>query len=366
MSPGPRLGLPLRSIDSVLVGTTNYRTVWMEGSSVFLIEQNLLPFEFRIVNADTTHACCEAIRTMQVRGAGAIGAMAGYAMALAFLEAPQPGGESFVRKAREEIEATRPTARNLFYATEKVFEAGMISAGDAVKMAGWIADQDAESSRRIGSFGNELIKNGTRICTHCNAGWLAFVDWGTALSPVYTAHGEGKNVFVYASETRPRSQGARLTAWELNNAGIPHAIIPDSAAAYLMSQGKIDIVITGADRIARNGDTANKIGTLEKAILAKEFGIPFYIAAPLSTFDPGCDEGNGIIIEERSEDEVLYQEGPDDEGTIRRIRVASPGSHAINPAFDVTPAKYIKGIITEKGIISPDKKSIDPLITNNR
>jgi methylthioribose-1-phosphate isomerase len=188
------------------------------------------------------------------------------------------------------------------------------------------------------------------------------VDFGTALSPVYHAHASGKQVFVYVDETRPRSQGARLTAWELHNEGIPHAIIPDNAAAWLMSQGKIDLVITGADRIAANGDTANKIGTLEKAIAARYYGIPFYIAAPTSTFDLSCDTGHTIVIEERSPEEVLYQSGPDDTGEIRRIRVCSPGSAAVNPAFDVTPAGLITGIITEGGVILPEKNEIYKLI----
>lgn len=286
--------------------------------------------------------------------------MAGYAMALAFQEAPHDdlSRKIFVEKARKEIEATRPTARNLFYATERVFRAGMISAADAIKEATLIAEKDVQDSAQIGKYGNELIKDGFRIGTHCNAGWLAFVDFGTALSPIYLAHSESKKIHVFVDETRPRSQGSRLTAWELQNAGIPHSIVPDNAVAHLMSQGKIDIFITGADRIAANGDTANKIGTLEKAIIAGEFRVPFYIAAPLSTFDLSCSTGQQIPIEERNEDEVIYQEGPDPEGEIRRIMVCSPGSHAINPAFDVTPSKYISGIITEKGIIKPSKENI--------
>jgi methylthioribose-1-phosphate isomerase len=346
----------------LLVGTKNYRTVWMEGSSVFMIEQNLLPFEFRIIQVTGYKECCDAILTMKVRGAGAIGAAAGFAMALASIKAPVKNREAYLLSARNEIESTRPTARNLFYATEKVYAAGLVSAGDAIVMAQWVADKDAEDSRQIGIFGNELIKDGFRIETHCNAGWLAFVDYGTALSPIYTAHTRGKNVFVYVDETRPRSQGSRLTAWELNQAGIPHVIIPDNAGAHYMSQGKIDMMITGADRIAMNGDVANKIGTLEKAIVAKEYGVPFYVAAPLSTFDQSCETGNEIPIEERSEEEVHYQEGPDKDGKICKIRVSSPGSAALNPAFDVTPSKYITGIITEKGIISPTKESIKILL----
>jgi S-methyl-5-thioribose-1-phosphate isomerase len=214
----------------------------------------------------------------------------------------------------------------------------------------------------IGEIGNVLIPYGARIGTHCNAGWLAFVDYGTALSPVYVAHERGKEVFVYVDETRPRSQGARLTAWELHNAGIPHVIIADNAGAHLMSQGKIDLVITGADRIAANGDTANKIGTLEKAIVAKEYNIPFYIAAPTSTIDVSCKSGSDIIIEERSPDEILYQEGPGEDGKNHKILVCSPGSTALNPAFDVTPGKFITGIITEKGLIRPHEENIRNLL----
>jgi len=210
----------------------------------------------------------------------------------------------------------------------------------------------------IGEYGQTLMKDGIQVETHCNAGWLAFVDYGTALSPVYLAHSAGRKIFVFVDETRPRGQGARLTAWELQQAGVPHRIIPDNAGASLMSQGKVDLMITGADRIAVNGDVANKIGTFEKAIVAREFGIPFYVAAPTSTFDLNCLEGKEIPIEERSEEEVLFQEGITDNGNYVRIRVSSPGSHAYNPAFDVTPAKYITGIITEKGIIHPDQKSI--------
>jgi len=333
------------------VNGKNYRTVWMEGSSVFMIEQNLLPFEFSIFESKSYSETCRAIRTMIVRGAGAIGAAAGYAMAQACLEAPAGRLTEFLSGARKEIESSRPTARNLFYAVDRVFTAAKLSVKQAITEAQAIADEDAIASQKIGEFGKELIHDGFGIATHCNAGWLAFVDYGTALSPVYMSHNEGKKIFVYVDETRPRGQGARLTAWELHNAGIPHAIIPDNALAWYMSQGKINLVITGADRIASNGDTANKIGTLEKAIAAKHFNIPFYIAAPTSTFDLNCPDGNHILIEERSPDEVLYQEGITREGKKERILVCSPGSSALNPAFDVTPAELITGFITEKGII---------------
>ena len=334
----------------------------MEGGSVFFIEQNLLPFEFIIGETSTFHDSCEVIKSMRVRGAGAIGALAGFAMAQACIEANSVNYESLLVQARKEIEETRPTARNLFYATEKVFMAGLVSPLGAAREAQKIASKDAADSLKIGEYGSWLLDDRCRILTHCNAGWLAFVDFGTALSPLYLAHRSGKKLFVYVDETRPRGQGARLTAWELNNAGIPHAIIPDNAAAHYMSRGKIDIVITGADRIAANGDTANKIGTLEKAIVAKEYRIPFYIAAPSSTIDMDCFSGKDITIEERSQDEVLFQEGPDNRGRMHRIRVSSPGSAAFNPGFDVTPAKYISGIITEKGIIKPSESNIKNLM----
>lgn len=295
---------------------------------------------------------------MAIRGAGAIGAMAGYAMAMAAMEAPDKGYKEYLLQARNDIEATRPTARNLFYATEKVYLAGLSSRQEAINTAGNIADKDAADSRHIGETGNALIREGFRIETHCNAGWLAFVDYGTALSPVYFAHEQGKNIFVYADETRPRNQGARLTAWELNQAGIPHTIVPDNAGAWLMSKGKIDMMIVGADRIASNGDVANKIGTLEKAIAAREYHVPFYVAAPTSTFDMQCGNGDQIPIEERSEDEVLYMDGLTGTGAMERVLVCSPGSTACNPAFDVTPAKFITGIITEKGLIGANKESI--------
>jgi len=342
-----------------------YRTVWMEGTSVFMIDQTLLPFTFSIYEAKTWNDCCTAIHSMITRGAGAIGATAGFAMAQAFAEAADKDDDMIILMAKEKIESTRPTARNLFYAVERVFKAGKISALAAIEVAQKMADENIHEAKLIGQFGNELIKNGYRIMTHCNAGWLGFVDYGSALSPIYTANNEGKKVFIYVDETRPRSQGAKLTAWELYHEGIDHAIIPDNAVAYYMSKGKVDLMITGADRIAANGDTANKIGTFEKAILAKEFGVPFYIAAPLSTFDMDCTSGKDIIIEERHEDEVLFQTGIDLNGQRVKINVANPGSGALNPAFDVTPAKYINGIITEKGIIPANPESIKKLVQKN-
>jgi S-methyl-5-thioribose-1-phosphate isomerase len=345
----------------MLVNEKSYQTVWMEGTSVYMIQQNLLPFEFKIHECSSYMDSCIAIHDMIVRGAGAIGAAAGFAMAQAFLMLNDKLKAVTIREARQDIENTRPTAKNLFYAVDRVYKAGLISPENALIEAQKVAVQDAADSKKIGEYGSGLINKKANILTHCNAGWLAFVDYGTALAPVYLAKRQGKDVFVYVDETRPRGQGAKLTAWELQNDGVPHVIIPDNAAASLMAQKKIDMVIVGADRIAANGDVANKIGTLEKAIVAKEYGVPFYVAAPTSTFDKYCISGKEIPIEERSEDEVLYQTGTDANNNLVKVRIASPGSHAINPAFDITPAKYISGIITEKGIVKAHYKSIRTL-----
>ena len=334
------------------VNGKNYKTVWYEPGTniVYMIDQTKLPFSFEIVSLKNHKETAHAIKTMIVRGAGAIGAAAGYAMAQAFVE---NSDDTYVNEAKKHISGTRPTAVNLFYAVDKVFDAGKISVNDAVQASFEVAEEDERYSRLIGKYGNELITKNAKILTHCNAGWLAFVDYGTALSPVYTAADEGKNPFVFVDETRPRSQGARLTAWELYHAGIDHRVIADNAAAFYMNRGEIDLVIVGADRIAANGDVANKIGTMGRAIIAKHFNVPFYVAAPSSTFDRACPSGNDIPIEERSEDELLYHTGPTREGVMTEIRLASPGSKGLNPAFDVTPASLITGIITEKGIFKP-------------
>jgi S-methyl-5-thioribose-1-phosphate isomerase len=226
-------------------------------------------------------------------------------------------------------------------------------------------DSEVAAAESIGENGSRLITSNARILTHCNTGWLAAQDWGTAaaVAVIFKAQRANKNPFVFVSETRPRLQGSRLTAWEMTNEGVDHAVIADSASALLMSQGEIDIVITGADRIAANGDTANKIGTYPHALAAKAHGVPFYIAAPKSTIDLGTPTGSDIEIEERGEDEVLSVRGVDDHGYLRTIRVASAESSARNPAFDVTPAELIAGIITESGIVEPSIKAITAHLT---
>ncbi len=350
----------------------HYRTVWMKDSSVFFIDQNHLPFDFKIHESKKYNDTCRAIKEMSIRGAGAIGAAAGFAMAQGFLSSAfrykskheSDHHHKYIDEVKQHINKTRPTAQNLFYATDRVYKAAIKAENHgkaAFIEAQKIADEDAEACRKIGEHGNKLIyKDSFNIETHCNAGWLAFVDYGTALSPIYAAHRDGKKVFVYVGETRPRNQGAKLTAWELENEGVPHTIMVDSAGAYLMSKKKVDMMIVGADRIAGNGDVVNKIGTLEKAIVAKEYGVPFYVAAPTSTIDLNCASGYDVLIEERDTDEVLYQKGFDN-WHQKKVLVAAPKSTAINPGFDVTPSKYITGIITEKGIVKPNRDFIKEL-----
>lgn len=323
----------------------DWAAIWREGQTVFIIDQTRLPFHLKIIELHTYIETANAIRDMLLRGAGTIGVAAGYAMAQAFAEY---SSEQELEKAKLYIESSRPTAQNLFYATKRVYEEARNAENPSKKAfetADNILHEDEKHSRIMGEFGAELIQDGFNILTHCNAGKLAIQGWGSALAPIYVAHEQGKNIFVFADETRPRLQGAQLTAWELQQAGIPHAIIVDNAAGFYMLQRKVDIVFVGADRIACNGDVANKIGTYEKAVLAKENNIPFYVVAPCSTIDFSCTCGADIPIEERSSDEVKK---------TGNVLIANAESDALNPAFDVTPARYITGIITEKGIHKPD------------
>ena len=355
----------------MLINNQNYRTVWMQGNCVYLINQQLLPHKFEIYQSKNHIETANAIKTMIVRGAPAIGATGAFGIAQAALEFNGDNIENFknhVEKAANILKSTRPTANDLFYAIDfvknkilKNFNVENVKK-DAVKYANEYADWNVELCRKIGEHGNKIIKNNQNILTHCNAGALACVDFGTALSPIRIAHYNKKNVFVYVDETRPRNQGASLTAWELAQEKISHSIIADNAAGFFMKKKEVDIIIVGADRIAMNGDVANKIGTYEKAVLAKENNVPFYVAAPLSTFDINSKNGEDIPIEERSEDELLYIHGIDENKIMRKIRIAPEESPAKNPAFDVTPARYITGIITEKGIIKPTKEEIERFV----
>jgi methylthioribose-1-phosphate isomerase len=347
----------------MLVKGVHYRTIWPEGRIVRMIDQTLLPFRFAIFDSTSHAETARCIRDMVVRGAGAIGAAGGYGVAQAALEAPGDGFDAFVEAAGRMLAATRPTARNLFYAVDRVLAAvhrvraaggsPADARGAAVGEAEAVAREDTEACIRIGEFGAALVADGARILTHCNAGWLGFSDWGTALAPLYRARRDGKRFSVWVDETRPRLQGARLTAWELANEGIEFRVIADNAAGWLMRRGEVDFVIVGSDRIASNGDVANKIGTYEKAVCARANGVPFYVAAPLSTFDPAAGTGDDISIEERDPSEVLEATGPDPEGTMRTIGLAAPGAGARNPSFDVTPADLVTGVVCERGILRP-------------
>jgi methylthioribose-1-phosphate isomerase len=319
-------------------GTKEMRAIWMEDGQVKAIDQRVLPSRFKVVTIRTHSEMAAAISDMTVRGAPAIGVAAAYGMALAQLR------NQDMDKAAKVLRSTRPTAHDLFYAIDLMLES---RDEDLVEVAGRYADGIVDMCRKIGENGASLIEDSDSILTHCNAGALATVDFGTALAPIRVAHRSGKELFVYVDETRPRLQGSKLTAWELVNEGIDHAVIPDNAAGHYL-KGDVDLVIVGADRIATNGDFANKIGTYEKAVLARTNKVPFYVAAPISTFDPATRRGSDIVIEERSEKEVLFVDG---------VRIAPRGSKALNPAFDVTPRKYVTGFITEKGVLSPGEVS---------
>jgi methylthioribose-1-phosphate isomerase len=301
-----------------------------------MIDQRILPHQVRILDFSDHVDVANAIKDMTVRGAPAIGVAAAYGMMLA------RRNNNDVEAAADLIRSTRPTAHDLFFAVDHML--GEIALGkDPVEAAERYANSIVEKCRLIGEFGEPLIEDGARIMTHCNAGALATVDHGTALAPIRSAWRKGKSMFVYVSETRPRLQGMKLTAFEMLNEGIPHAIIPDGASGHFLREG-VDIIIVGADRIAANGDFANKIGTFEKAVLAHELGIPFYTAAPISTFDFSIGSGEQIPIEDRSESEVTMVDG---------MRIAPVGSPALNPSFDMTPHRYVTGIITEMGVLRP-------------
>ncbi len=315
--------------------TKTILAVWYEDNEVKLIDQRKIPESIEIFTAKNSEDIYNAIKSMVVRGAPAIGVTAAYGLAMA------NKNKEDMEKAMKIISSSRPTAYDLFKAIGYMKD-NTFSESAAKRYAMEIT----ERSRKIGEYGNELINNGDKILTHCNAGALAVVDWGTALAPMRIAHDEGKKIFVFVDETRPRLQGAKLTAWELQQEGIDYSIIADNAAGYFMKKKDINIAIVGADRIASNGDFANKIGTYEKAVLAKVNNIPFYVAAPGSTFDFSLKSGDGIPIEERDESEVLI---------VNDKNLGPKEGHARNPAFDVTPNEYVTAFITEYGIFKPEE-----------
>ncbi|MCL2831042.1 MAG: S-methyl-5-thioribose-1-phosphate isomerase [Betaproteobacteria bacterium] len=329
--------------------------------AVAIIDQTLLPHGWRTLTLKTLEDAAQAIRTMQVRGAPLIGATAAYGVALALQESD--GGDAVLLEALAVLNATRPTAVNLAWALARMRTALLPLPASARVEAAWreadaIADEDVAQNRAIGEHGLELLRgliaarsSTLRLMTHCNAGWLATVDRGTALAPVYAAFDAGIDVHVLVSETRPRNQGL-LTAWELAQQGIPHELIADNAAGFLLARGEVDAVIVGADRIAANGDVANKIGTFMKALAAKAAGIPFYVAAPRSTFDFSCPGGAAIPIEERAGDELRLIAGTSEnpENPIAQLRLCPPQTPARNPAFDITPADCVTALICERGV----------------
>jgi len=323
--------------------------------AIAVLDQTRLPFTRATLTLASLEACAQAIETMVVRGAPLIGATAAFGVAIALRHDASDAG---LEHALARLGRTRPTAVNLHWALARMAERLRPLAPTSRAAAGWLEalavhDEDIAANRRLGEHGAALLAqlatrldHPLRVMTHCNAGALATCGWGTALAPIYLAHAQGLPVEVWVSETRPRNQGL-LTAWELAEAGVPHTLVADNAAGLLMRQGQVDIVITGADRIAANGDTANKVGTYLKALAAREHGVPFYIAAPTSTIDAACPHGDAIPIEARSEDEICLLHGLNLAGETAQVRIFN--GPCANPAFDVTPAKLITGILTERG-----------------
>jgi len=376
----------------VKINGQHFRTIWLKPDDeavVQLIDQRFLPHRFVIEEVRTVEQMATAIREMHVRGAGLIGASAGYGMYLAAIEAAaRPvtvGVDEQLARAAAQLKATRPTAVNLSWAVER--QLGNAAKGKnakekvalALRTARSIADEDAEHCRMIGQHGLELIRQLARkkagkfatanpsdggpinVLTHCNAGWLAFVDYGSATAPIYAAHDSGLPVHVWVAETRPRNQGSKLTAWELGEHRVPHTIIADSAAGHLMQRGAVDLVIVGTDRTTLSGDVANKIGTYLKALAAKDNNVPFYVALPSSSFDWKLRDGlKEIPIEERSAEEVKQADGWF-EGQQVEVRVAPERSPAANYGFDVTPGHLVTGLITERGLCEANEKSIRAL-----
>ncbi len=369
------------------VAGIHYRTIWMhpdDPAVVQIIDQRPLPHRFVVEDLRSVDDMCTAISDMHVRGAGLIGAAAGYGMYLASLSAPTDSTVAYddaMQQAGRQLMSTRPTAVNLEWAVRRQWTA-MELAGDNADVkrhavsytAQEIADEDADFCRRIGEHGVELLQEISRrkegkpvnVLTHCNAGWLAFVDYGTATAPIYAAHDRGVPVHVWVDETRPRNQGARLTAWELGEHGVPHTVIADNVGGHLMQHGLVDIVITGTDRTTYTGDVANKIGTYLKALAAYDNGVPFYVALPSSTFDWELRDGVAEIpIEQRDGTEVRTITGLHD-GEMTTVLLTPEESPAANYAFDVTPARLVTGLITERGICDASEEGVYGLYPERR
>ena len=352
-----------------------YRTIWPaeDGRVVEIIDQTLLPHTFAIIQLKSLADAAEAISVMRVRGAPLIGATAAYGMALAMAEDASDTG---LQTAYDVLLATRPTAVNLRWALDEAIKTLKPLAAEARVAAAWklaahICDEDAENCHSIGKHGAELIKaayaaNGksrpVNVLTHCNAGWLATVDWGTALAPIYVAHEAGIPVHVWVDETRPRNQGASLTAWELGHHGVPHTLIVDNVGGHLMQHGMVDMCITGTDRTTGTGDVCNKIGTYLKALAASDNDVPFYVGLPYSTIDWTLTDGVAEIpIEQREATEVTEMTGRDANGNVTTVSIVAEGSPAANYAFDVTPRRLVTGLITERGVCAASPEGLQGL-----
>ncbi len=347
-----------------------YRTIWFENNLVKIIDQTKLPHKFIIKELKTVEDCINAIKTMEVRGAPLIGATAAYGIVLSIIE---KNDSSFLVKSSEKLIRSRPTAINLKWAVDRMMKKLLGKNNNevlkiALDEAKVIIEEDINFCKNIGLNGLKIIediankkKDTVNILTHCNAGWLATIDWGTATSPIYHAHQQGIKVHVWVDETRPRNQGANLTSYELNEEGVPNTVITDNAGGILMQRGQVDMCIVGTDRTLSNGDVCNKIGTYLKALAAKDNNVPFYVALPSSTIDWNIKDHTKIPIEERNVEELSYVEGVDKENKITKIRIYPQKSKAMNLAFDVTPAKYVSGLITEKGICEASEKGLKGL-----
>jgi methylthioribose-1-phosphate isomerase len=347
-----------------------YRTIWFENNIVKIIDQTKLPHQFIIKGLKTIKDSINAIKTMEVRGAPLIGATAAYGLVLSIIE---NNDQSFLKKASEDLIKSRPTAINLKWAVDRMMKklSGVNSKEIlkiAINEAKAICEEDVDFCKNIGLNGLKLIeeiaskkKDTVNILTHCNAGWLATINWGTATSPIYHAHKKGIKVHVWADETRPRNQGANLTSYELNEEGIPNTIIADNTGGILMQREQVDMCIVGTDRTLSNGDVCNKIGTYLKALAAKDNNIPFYVALPSSTIDWNIKDHKKIPIEERNSEELSHVEGLDKNNKLQKVLIYPQKSKAMNLAFDVTPAKYITGLITEKGICEASEQGLKGL-----
>ena len=348
----------------------NFRTIWFEKNLVKIIDQTKLPHSFIIKDLKTVQDCINAIKTMQVRGAPLIGATAAYGLVLSIIE---KNDLSFLKKTCDNLIASRPTAINLKWAVDRVMKkVSGVNSIDILKIAlneaKEIVEEDISFCENIGLNGLKIIeqiydkkKDTVNILTHCNAGWLATIDWGTATSPIYHAHKKGIKVHVWVDETRPRNQGANLTSYELNEENIPNTIIADNTGGILMQRGQVDMCIVGTDRTLSNGDVCNKIGTYLKALAAKDNNIPFYVALPSSTIDWNIKDHKEIPIEERNSEELSYVEGLDKDNKLQKVLIYPQKSKAKNIAFDVTPAKYVTGLITEKGICEASSQGLKEL-----